>query len=102
MIQAVVTVTLTLERFPNFTGGHPFTWREGGMESVRAWLMGPRQGAVDGWIQDSNIVGPKKSRERLLLKDPNLSDQVRKTIADAEQVRQRALKEKEIIRNGKE
>lgn len=62
------------------------------MESIRARLMGPGQGAVDGWIEDPKALWPKKSRERLLLKDPNLLDQVRHKIADAEQVGQRALK----------
>lgn len=47
-------------------------------------LMGPTQGVVGGWIQDSNTLGPKKSRERLLLKDLNLLDQVGQTTSDSE------------------
>lgn len=56
------------------------------MEFVTVWLVGPRQNAVVGWIQDPNTLGSKKSKESLLLKDPNLLDQVRQTIADAEKV----------------
>lgn len=53
-------------------------------KDAMAQLMGPTQGIVDGWIQDPNILGPKKSRERLLLKDLNLLDQVGQTISDSE------------------
>ena len=58
MIWAVVTVTLKGCKI--FQGGKDI------MESVSAWLVGPRQGAVAGWIQDPNTLGPNKSRERLL------------------------------------
>lgn len=56
-----------------------------------------------GWLDSgSKSLRLKKSRERLLLKDPNLLDQVRQTTTDAENVGQRTLKENEIIVEGKE
>lgn len=67
MVWAVVIVTL--EKCQNFfSSSHPFTWRKRCHGICGSLVRGPRQGAAASWIQDPNTLGPKKFRERLVLK----------------------------------
>ena len=86
------------KKLTNFLMVTHFHGGKDAMESLRVWLGGPWQDAIADWIQDPNTLGSKKSRERLLFKNPNFLDQVRQIITDAERVKQRTWKEKEVLK----
>lgn len=70
-------VIVTLKRFQDFSGGHPFTWRKKCYGLCKSLANGTRQDAGTSWFKEPNTLRQKKSRERLLLKHFNLLNQVK-------------------------